>query len=233
MSGYVRVQENEAGAGADPVTPPLANKQPLTPPTVSGRPPPPPPIRLNQVNAAMRTSVYIDALEQLMDEEVLADSCIRTVGHKSSRRVRRKSSVGASQRPPPTSASSKGIHLALNVRDAVRAFGRLSNGASGAAAAPPPDVQRRRSRESTYMRSTAAPSMADAAAEAPAPQQLRRKFTIFSSADGEDGLTSDHTRQRTALLRIAAFFLHSMYIREFLFLVLLGVLSALLALGSG
>ena len=80
------------------------------------------------------------------------------------------------------------------------------------------------------MRSTAAPSSTDADADGPAPQ-LRRKFTLFSSADGEDGMTSDHTRQRTVLLRIAAFFLRSMYMREFLFLVLLGVLSALLALG--
>ena len=61
-----------------------------------------------------------------------------------------------------------------------------------------------------------------------------RRHSLFSSAEGDDsGPTVDHTLQRTWMRRLSAFCSRKSIFREFAFLVILGVLSALLALGIG
>ena len=72
MPGYARLPDEPGDADADALpTPPAALPISKTPPT-AGKPTRPPP-SLAKLPSMMRTSVYLDALEQLKDEELLSD----------------------------------------------------------------------------------------------------------------------------------------------------------------
>ena len=218
---YVRVPRPsaEADAPSGAFRTPSATQQdanreamPATPPTIDSKPIPP---SLNHVGSVQRTSMYIDALEQLRDEEVLADSVAKPTVNR--RRTTRRGPVVTSDMSVDTK------RLSNPVLETVRQWaGRARQAAVAAAGGTTTEPAKSTSRGTS---STAA---SDQYAEG------KRKFTIFSSADGEDsGPSVDHTRQRTCVRRLAAFCSRKALLLEFVFLASLGVLSALLALWIG
>ena len=68
---YERLDEGmaEEPAPASPAPASIVDPVALTPPTATRKPP-----TIGSTSATFRTSVYIDALEQLKDEEVLSDA---------------------------------------------------------------------------------------------------------------------------------------------------------------
>ena len=157
---------------------------------------------LGKVNSYLRTSAYMDAIEQLRDEEVLSDRAVRTTT-RARIQLDRKSSSDATN-DDDTDLSK------LKLLRAASKFGKLAK----------PAVRR---------------GSSVVGEESPEPAVTRQKtqgqrFKHFHDADDER-IADDHRLQSSLHGALCTFLRAPQRLIEGLFLVLLGVLSALLAMG--
>ena len=190
---YTRLQ-SEAPAGG---TPPTATKRPV---------PPAPPI--GEVDEYQRTSAYMDALEQLRDEEVLSDQALRKAqAARKSSRTRRP--ADGDEQP---SAHEKAIRMGTvpTLLRAVSAFGKL------------------RSRSASPAVAGDASSAEAVDAAAPPVQRSTSQYKQFVDADDER-IVTDHRLQDSLHGALISFLRAPQKLTEVVFLLLLGILAALLA----